>query len=123
MTNWQVQPPPDNDGHARRYNPDTGRTDPFLMGLLLFVVAIVGVSLFYGLRLVYRNIVTGIGFTLLTFAAAGLHFFTDVPNVAKGYGIIVLAPLLLAGFVAAVIDIWKYFDRKYTKENDEKEGR
>ena len=120
MTNWQVQPPPDNDGHARRYNPDTGRTDPFLVGLGLLTLAVIGVSLFYGLRLVYRDKIVGIVFTVLTLAVGVLHFLLDVPYVGVGYLLIILVPIAVVGCGAAVIDAWKYFDRKY---KEEEEGR
>lgn len=123
MTNWQVQPPPDNDGHSRRYNPDTGRTDPALVVMALLAAAVIGISLFYGLRIVFRDKIVGICFVLLTGAVAGAHFLFDAPHVLKGYGLFVLVPIMIVGSTAAVIDAFKYLDRKYTEENEKEENR
>lgn len=109
MTNWQVQPPPDNDGHARRYNPDTGRTDPFLLALGLVVLAVVGWCLFAGLRVIFKSKFWGIYLVVMSVAVAITHFLFDVPHIGKWYLIIAGGAVCLIGFVKTLIDIWIHY--------------
>ena len=119
MNNWQVPRPPDNTGHARNYNPDTGKTDWMFVGILVFAALVIVISVGRGIWVVVQQ---GKAATLTLAislqAALALHFLFDVPYVLKGYAMFVGGALFVTGLVSSIVWGVKYFDRRYKQENE-----